>query len=161
MLSLLVASALAADPALTGTWVPDASAEALQSLHAQALDKGLENLPWALRPVARPFLKGTVRSCARLDLSLESTAFRAKCDDRPGLEIDLSGDPVPTTGEDGGACEIRPAQVDSGVKISFHCERGGQHNTYVRDGDGLLVTREVFSPQLAAPITWTVRYKPS
>ena len=50
--------------------------------------------------------------------------------------------------------------TDDAFQVSFHCERGGQHNVYRRTADGLDVTREVFSPQLPTPIRWTVRYRP-
>ena len=159
VLLLLATLSASAQPALTATWVLDEASDVVEARHASALDDAMASLPWAFRPIAKPFLKGTVRSCAQVELSLQDTAFHVKCDDRRPLDLDLSAAVADFIGDDGGACKLKTTQTDDAVQVSFYCERGGQHDWYKRTADGLEITREVFSPQLPTPIRWTVRYR--
>ena len=156
---LLLLSTIALSAEIDGSWVLDETPAEVEARHAEALDKGLASLTWAFRPIAKPFLKGSVRSCTNIDLDVEGTAFRAKCDDRPPLKLDLSEPNADFIGEDGGKCTVKTSSVEDGLQVSFHCERGGQHNWYRKTDSGLEITRELFSPQLPTPIRWTVRYR--
>ena len=89
MLILLAALTSLAQPAVSGSWVIDEADEVVQARHTKALDEAMASLPWAFRPIAKPFLKGTVRSCDALTLDLEATSFHAKCDDRPPIDLNL------------------------------------------------------------------------
>lgn len=158
-LVLLAASALGADPALSGTWVLAEDHAALEQRHADAVEKAIGQLPWAFRPVARPLLLKSVYSCGELDLGVDPTRFRSRCDDKKPFEVDRTTGKASITGEDGKTYQVTLDVGDDKAAVRFSGSQGGQENRYVVDDGALVVTREMFSPQLAQPVSWTVRYK--
>ncbi len=156
MLLLLLSGAHAAPP-ISGGWRLAEASDALQVKHEQAVQTGLSRLPRAMRPLAKPQLAKTVRNCAKVELALEGEHFRARCDDEKPFEHAVGVGQI--TGKDGKPYEVTVTVSDATVTLRFSGEQGGQQTTYAPQPDGsLLLTKEVFSPWLESPFSWTVRY---
>lgn len=162
MLIFLISLASAA-PSLTGSYALAEDPTTLAATHAAAVDRGAQQLPWAMRGFARPKLASTVGNCGKLDLVFDDEALRVVCDNDPGLRVPraTSDTDVTIKGRDGEPVKVRLTATEAMVKLSFFASEGGQHTEYTRHTDGSLqVTKEIFSKWLPDPIRWSVRYAP-
>lgn len=150
--------AFAGEPAITGNWVLDESAESLASKHEEALQAALGQLPWAFRPVARGRLKQPIDNCATVSLSLDAQKFSAHCAGKDPFE-QVRGSAREITGKDGKPYKVDLQVGDTEVVLSFVGEDGGQRTRYRREGDTLLYTKELVSSWFDHPVSWTVRYR--
>lgn len=155
---LWAALAGAAEPSIDGTWVLAESAEALASKHEAALTSAMAQLPWAIRPLAKGRLAKPISNCQVVELALNPAVFEARCDARPAfVRSRAATDPI--TGEDGKPYTVQLQADAASVQLSFLGEDGGQRTRYVRDGDRLLLTKEIVSSWFTDPVRWTVAYK--
>lgn len=157
--TLLLAVASAAEPELTGRYSLAEPPAALVTKHEEAVEQALKQLPWAFRPFARSRLAQAVRNCAVVELRLDPTTFRSRCDD-DGPVTHARGADSALTGDDGKRYTVALTTTAESATISFTGDEGGQRTIYAPQPDGaLLLTKELFSPHLPKPVRWTVRYR--
>lgn len=149
----------ASDPALTGRWVLDEDDAALRARHGAAVQAALDQLPWALRPLARSPLEQIVQSCRALDLELDPDAFRVRCDARPPFDLSPRRARSTIQGERGETVEVRFDTTADGATLAFTGPEGGQQSSYRLQGDRLQVTTRLQGERLPEPVSWTARYR--
>ena len=157
MVLLLLASALAADPAISGSWVLADDASTVQQKQQEALQAAVADMAWAYRPFARPRLEPVVRNCDAIWLDVAPSTFQARCDDNDPFEVGRDG-PQAWTNDEGETFTVEVGAAGEALTLSFAGENGGQRTLYARDGAHLLLTKEITSPYLPTPVRWTVRY---
>lgn len=147
---------------LPGSYLLSEPREQLERTHLAALEAGIEQLPWAIRPFARPRLQGAVRNCRRLVLSLSPSTFESSCDQDKPLRLERGRSSQTVTADDGKPYTVTLALEPEEAAVSFSGEEGGQRFFYTLQPDGnLLLRQEIFSPWLSKPIVWTARYRRS
>ena len=159
MLIALWATVALAEPELTGTWRLAEDPAALAQTHAKAIDDAVASLPWIMRPMARPFLKNSVNNCAALGLTFDAERFALTCDDRPPLDRVRGPAKTEFVGIDGDSYTLELDVTDASAQLTFTGERGGQRSHFRRDGDALVLRKEIFSQHLPQPIVWEVSYE--
>jgi hypothetical protein len=148
-----------AEPALTGRWVIREDAATLSARHAAAVTATLDALPWAMRPLARPLITGTVTNCRTLDVALTSERLSIACDGAPALDHARGGAGSAVPGADGKSYRFSLAVGADALQLGFDGENGGQRVRYAPQSDGTLrVTKEIYSGYLPSAVTWTVTY---
>ena len=157
VLALWVSVALA-EPELSGDWRLAEEPAALAQTHAEAVDRAVASLPWLVRPMARPFLKNSVQNCQRLQLVLDEAHLGLTCDERPPLKCSRGSEVTAVEGVDGSSYAVALEVTASAARLIFTGERGGQKSHFRREGDALLLRKEIFSQHLPDPIVWEVRY---
>jgi len=148
-----------AEPALTGRWVIREDAATLSARHAAAVTATLDALPWAMRPLARPLITGTVNNCRTLDVALTPERLAIGCDGKPALDHVRgdAGGAVP--GADGKSYRFSLTVGADALHIVFDGANGGQRIRYAAQPDGTLrVTKEIYSGYLPSAVAWTVTY---
>lgn len=156
---ILIGAAVAGEPSLTGTWVLDETDEALRARHEAAVQSALDQLPWALRPLARSPLQQIIGNCRELELGVHTETFRLRCDAHPELRVDPRRSPQPVEGQNGERIEMRIEAAPHAATLAFQGPEGGQRTAYHLDGDRLVVTTRLQGERLPEPVTWTVRYR--
>ncbi|MFT4624468.1 MAG: hypothetical protein ACI8PZ_003127 [Myxococcota bacterium] len=161
MLALVWATFALAGPALSGNFQLAEDPASLQATHAAAVDAAVASMAWLMRPIARPFLKNSVKNCARMQLDLTGEVFRLQCDAQPPLVRPIGPARTELVGDDGETYGVGLEVTDAWVQLTFTGERGGQKSRFEPQADGsVLLRKEIFSGHLPEPIVWTVRYRP-
>lgn len=159
-LLLLLAPARAGDPALSGRWTLADDPAAVQQAQAGALQRALDGLPFAFRPFARGRLQGAVVNCATVDLALDAERFSASCTGERAVTRPRTPPVGEWAGDDGQTYEVRLTVDERAAALKFTGPEGGQSIEYRLEPDGsLVVTKEIFSRYLSAPVPWSVRYR--
>ena len=161
MLTLLFLPLVAAaEPTVSGRYVLAETSEDLERIHDEAVQEAIAQLPWAFRAVARSRVRSAIRSCAEMDLDLSTETFQVRCDDQPSYVHDRSRATATITTDEGAEVDVRFEVGEDALNLRFATSQGGQETRYVPEGEGLVVTRQLFSSHLEAPVAWTVRYRP-
>lgn len=157
MITLLVAlqpSLAAPAPRYEATQAPPE----VQSILDAAVERSVQGVPWAFRGMARPRLKPLATAC-------EAYLFQSGAD---WLSVQCVGKSVVrrTVGRsepwvDAKGKELQSTLTRSGEKytLDFRGDDGGKRFTYdFSEAGRLSVTQEVYSPNLAVPMVWTLEY---
>ena len=161
MLIAFMTMSMAADPAVSGTWVLDQPEAEVAAVHEQTVQTTLDSLPWAIRGFARRPLTKTVDNCPHLTIDLQSSELVLHCKGKDPATIERPSQGRVTTGEDGNPVTIDLETAASWLSVRFATEDGGVTTRYATSGEHLVVTKSLFSPRLDAPVEWVVRYRRS
>jgi hypothetical protein len=159
MFVFMVGLALATDPAVTGTYRIDHSAEEMSAVHAEAVQSALNDLPWALREFARRPIRRVIYNCGSLGIQLGPDELTLGCDDKPDKVMQRSEDGRTTLDGYGERVEVQLATTALGMSVQFERSEGTVTTQYIVDGEQLRVRKSLTSYRLKSPVTWEVRYR--
>jgi hypothetical protein len=155
---MLWTAVAAAEPDLSGTWVLAEEPTTLARTHAVAVDDAVASLGWVMRPLARPLLRNSVNNCDQLTIALSPDQFTLACDDRPPLNRARGAESTTQIGLDGDTYALTLDVTETTLQLTFDGERGGQKSHFRREGDHLILQKQIFSTHLPEPIRWEVKY---
>jgi hypothetical protein len=158
MIALLMTLVLGAEPAVSGTFQIEQTPTQLDAVHGAAVQKTLDNLPWALRGLARGPVSKTVDSCTQLAIDLDASQLTLQCDDKADVIVERPSDNRQTVSPDGESVTVNLTTSDSELGLSMASARGGVATRYVVEGDRLRVIKSLFSDRLPTPTVWEVAY---
>ncbi len=161
-----LAGAAAPEPGLlaqaSGSFVLAQSAATYEPTLDAAVEKGMESLPFFVKPLARLRLKPAVYEtvCPELSIGLSAELFDLSCGgEQAPFSRRLDGSDGPIIDE-GDAYQVSIQHGPDWVSIRFSGDKGGQANRYVFQPDGGMVLHAtIFSPYLPDDLNWTLRYR--
>ncbi len=167
-LALLVGVATAASPepgllaVATGHFVLAEQPAVYEPRLDAAVEKGMESLPFIIKPLARLRLKPAVYEtvCPELSLALSGELLDLSCGgEQAPFSRRLDGSDGPIY-DDGDPYQVTIAHGPSWVSIRFAGDAGGQANRYVFQPDGSMVLHAtIFSKYLPDDLNWTLSYR--
>lgn len=160
LLLLLLAPALAGDPPVSGRWTIAETPAAVEATQAAALQRALDHLPFAFRPFARGRLETAVVNCHTVNVNLDASSFAAHCEGERSVTRPRAEPEGEWVDGDGQHYRVELSVDERAAALKFTGDEGGQRIEYRVDPDGsLVVTKEIFSRFLSAPVPWSVRYR--
>lgn len=148
-----------AQPQLAGEWKLAEPADALSAKHAEAVEAGVSQLTWLIRPIGRSKLQSAVVNCARMSFALSDAAFEVGCDGHPRTVVPRAPGKHPWTNDKGETMQLELAVHADRVELVFHAEAGGQRSVYAVGDDGrLVVTKTLLSSHFTSPVSWSAGY---
>ncbi len=161
--SMAAAPSFAAPPLtaqLTGQWVIADSPEDLRAAVDEAIEVAVDPMPRAFRLFARPALRKHATTCDEVFLELDGDTITRQCDAKAPLTRRLDNSEGAIVGKDGKPCDVEVALDRQSVELLFENQQGGQRDHYrAEGGDVLVVTHELYAPQMPEGLLWTVRYR--
>ncbi len=161
--SMAAAPSFAAPPLtaqLTGQWVIADTPDELIANLEEAIETAVASMPRAFRLFARPALRKHATTCDEVYLEMDGHTVTRQCDAKAPLTRRLDNSEGAIVGKDGKPCDVDVAVDRSSVQLSFQNTEGGQRDHYrAEGGDVLVVTHELYAPQLPEDLVWTVRYR--
>ncbi|MFT6146095.1 MAG: hypothetical protein ACJAZO_003473 [Myxococcota bacterium] len=159
MFAFLASLALAADPAVTGSYQLDHSAEELSAVHEQAVQSTLDSLPWVLREFAKRPIRRVIYNCGSLGIALSDDALTLSCDDKQDKIMNRSTDGRATLEGYGEPVNVQLSTTATRLSVQFERSEGTVTTQYILDGDQLRVRKSLTSQRLPGPVVWEVRYR--
>lgn len=156
-----VGVALAQDLSATasGAWAMAAPRAEVDAALTRSVDEAVANVSLLFRPFARPNLAPQAYACDGYTITLVGDQFTVQCDQRPSFSWRV-GQTGPYTRNNGEVVQVSMTRDGRSLALDFKAEHGGKRFVYAfPEGGGLVVTQEVYSPYLSAPMRWTVAYK--
>jgi hypothetical protein len=144
-------------PLWVGTFVnEEQSDQGIQS----GIETAVKKMNFITRSVARGRLKKTNPAYRRITISRTDETISVALDDRKPIEMPADGSPVKWTREDGEVFDVT-AQAEEGRLVqTFMAEDGERVNTFsANDADQMTMEVQVRSPQLTAPLIYTLLYR--
>lgn len=160
-LALLAASAsplLAQDRSLAGTYTyVEAESDAIRP----AIDQAVAKMNFITRPIARGRLSKTNQPYHTLTIRSSGSEVTIVRDDLPAIVAPADGNPIKWRREDGEVLDLTTRWADGALEQTFIAEDGQRKNVFALapDGNTLEMRVTVTSPRLAAPLTYTLRYR--
>lgn len=145
----------------TGTFrfAGDAREEASRRV---AIDKAIDSLFFAIRPIARSRLSNGTKVSATYAFAFEPGKIRVRA---PGTPDVVSADNGSWTEyvHDGDKSKVSQRLVGSRLTQVFQADEGGRTNEFTLSPDGATLTLKVIisSPKLSVPMTYVLTYKRS
>lgn len=158
MLALLLPVALAGAP-LEGSWRLVSDPVAVRAVQKEETARALAGVPTILHPLAERALEPAYKICTTYRIAV-SSEFSVQCDGAPPLQ----GPPDGVNRERQVDGEIRSVSVrrdGDDVVLIIHNEEGSRATRYMVTPAGLRVSVTVASMRLAAPINWSLDYRPT
>lgn len=159
MFALTMAMALAADPAVTGTYTIEQTEAELSAIHSTAVQTVLDGLPWVFQGFARSPVSKAIHNCSALGIQLESEQLTLTCEGNSGRIVTRPANGHTMLNEDGEEMNVRLMASDRELSVQFSQPDGGITTRYIVDGDHLRVHKTLYSGRLETPVTWEVRYR--
>lgn len=152
-------TATAASQALSGRYhyVGDAGEQAAR---AEAIDRGIESLFFAIRPIARSRARDATAIAKTCAISVEGSLIRVRTFDRPDYVAPGDGTKARYVYAGDESTLIHRFQGSTLVE-HFDQEGEGRINEYSlsEDGQTLKVKVTLYSPQLTRPIVYGLTYR--
>jgi hypothetical protein len=127
-----------------------------------AVERGMEALPFFIKPLARLRLRPSVYEtvCPSLSLSLTEALLDVSCGgEQAPFSRRLDGSDGPIL-DDGDAYQVVIQHGPRWVSLRFAGDKGGQENRYQFEADGSMVlSATIFSPYLPDDLVWSLRYR--
>ncbi len=127
-----------------------------------AVEKGMESLPFIVKPLARLRLRPAVYNtvCGEVSLALDVETFQLSCGgEQAPFTRRLDGSDPPLI-DDGDPYQVEVRVEADRVGLRFSGDKGGQANTYVFQTDGSMVLHAtIFSKYLPDDLSWTLHYR--
>jgi len=166
LMLVVVAMAAPPEPALqplaTGSFVLVEGPAAYEPRLDQAVEQGMDSLPFVIKPLARLRLKPAVYEtvCPELSLALSTEILDVSCGGAQApfsRRLDGSDGPIM---DDGDPYQVRIEHGPDWVSLRISGDKGGQTNRYVFQPDGSMVLHAtIFSSYLPDDLNWTLRYR--
>jgi hypothetical protein len=146
----------AADGPLEGTFVAKGSA---QGTIDAAIDKGVAEMNFVKRPIARRRLKSTNLPYGRVVIQRSPQTISVTFDANTPIVMPLDGTPIKWTRADGEVFDVHAQSRDDRLVQTFKSEDGQRVNEFSLAGnDGLQLSVTISSPQLPTPVTYTLEF---
>lgn len=131
-----------------------------QIARAEAIDRGIESLFFAIRPIARSRASSATAIAPTCEIVLESRIVRVRTPDRPDYVSPADGSQVRYVYK-GDESTLTHRWRGSTLVEHFDQEGEGRINEYTlaEDGRTLKVRVTLYSPQLTRPIVYTLSYR--
>ena len=143
---------------VSGRWLPTQERTEVERMLADAVERSAASVSFVFRPLARPQLEPQATACPGYTMTLTGDRFRVQCDGKSAFEWGV-GQKGSWTRDDGEALTVSLQRQGRSFVLDFAGERGGKKFTYAfPESGGLVVTQEVYSPQLGVPMVWTLSY---
>lgn len=160
-LALAVAAAAPAsaqNPALSGSF---AYVQAESDPIRPAIEKAVADMNFITRPIARGRLVRTNEPYQRITIQQAGSQVTITTDDRTPIVAQSDGHPMKWTREDGEVMDLTTGWADGTLEQTFIAEDGQRKNVFELspDGNTMAMHVTVTSPRLAAPLTYTLRYR--
>lgn len=157
-LTAAAAPAAAQNPGISGAW---AYVEAESDAIRPAIEQAVAKMNFITRPIARGRLTRTNEPYQRLTIQQANGQVTIITDDRSPIVAPADGNPIKWTREDGEVLDLTTRWVDGTLEQTFIAEDGQRKNVFALSPDGrtLEMRVTVSSPRLAAPLTYTLRYR--
>lgn len=154
----LPAVAAAQNPALPGSYTLDA--EASDPIRP-AIEQAIARMNFITRPVARGRLTRTNEPYRVVTIQQSGEEISIITDDRAPIVVQPDGNPMQWQREDGEVLDLTTRWDGPRLEQTFAAEDGERRNVYsiAPDGNTLELHVTVTSPRLAAPLTYTLRYR--
>ncbi len=159
MFVLMASLAFAVDPAVSGSYQLDHSAEELSDVHAVAVQSAINGLPWALREFARRPVRRVIYNCGRLGIALSDDELTLGCDEKQDKVMRRTTDGHATLDGYGEPVDVQMSTTPSSLSVQFERSEGAVTTQYILDGDQLRVRKSLNSHRLPEPVVWEVRYR--
>ena len=160
-LTLLAAAGVAAatqNAALTGRYTyVEAESDAIKP----AIEQAVAKMNFITRPIARGRLTRTNEPYRSLSIQQSAGQVTIVRDAMAPIVAPADGNPIKWTREDGEVLDLTTRWVDETLEQTFIAEDGQRKNVFALSPDGgtLEMQVTVTSPRLAAPLTYTLRYR--
>jgi hypothetical protein len=158
LLAASAAPALSQSPSLAGTY---AYVEADSDPIKPAIEQAVAKMNFITRPIARGRLTRTNEAYRTLTISHTGPEVTIVRDAMAPIVAPADGNPIKWTREDGEVLDLTTRWVDGSLEQTFIAEDGQRKNVFALspDGNRLEMRVTVTSPRLAAPLTYTLRYR--
>jgi len=158
MFLLLTALAGAAAPA-AATYQLRQDSVASQRILDAAVEEGVNQVSWALRPLARPRLAEVATACPEYRVSIQGDQYSVQCRGKDPFSWTI-GKTGPWTSRAGKTLTVALTRSGDVFRLSFTETDGGKSWVYDFSGeDTLRVTQSVTSAHLGKPMTWSLDYR--
>jgi hypothetical protein len=126
----------------------------------KAIERGTEEMSFAIRPLARSLTAKTNPCYQRIAILRDDGSVSLHLDSRPPIRVPLNGQSVRWIREDGGIYHIT-ADWGSSLVMHFHGNDGDRTNTFAPGADGRTLTLhvELSSSRLPGPIEYSLVYR--
>lgn len=136
----------------------NASSEAID----KAIEAGIAKMNFIARPIARSRLKKTNPLYQRIAIAHEGAQISIRYDDAKPVVAPADGTTVKWTRDDGEVFDVSVRSTDAQLQQTFKAEDGQRVNEFSLAPDGILTLKVTLtSPQLPAPVTYTLQYRKS
>lgn len=143
-----------------GTFVLVESKSNINRALEMAVQRTVDSLSWAFRPLAKTKLKSAVSACPSYTMALSQNLFSVQCEGQSAFVRNLVGPNEEYRDEDGNLYNIDLKLGEQKIELKFSGKLGGQSSKYLFDEKGILVvTNTIFSEHLPEPLVWTLHYQ--
>ena len=157
-LSMLGCGAVIAQP-VQGTFE---SANAGRDEIDKAIEAGIAKMNFIARPIARSRLKKTNPLYERIFIAHDGAQISVRYDQGKPVVMPADGTAVKWTRDDGEVFDVSAKSGDAQLQQTFKAEDGQRVNEFSLAPDGVLTLKVTLtSPQLPAPVTYTLLYRRS
>ncbi len=154
---LLCTGAVAQDPELHGTFV---SAGTPRAVIEQAIHSATAKMNFLVRAVAKSRLKSTNPLYQRIEIANDGTQITVRYDKSKPVVMPADGSTVKWTRDDGEQFDVSARAQGAQLQQTFKAEDGQRLNEFTLTPDGsLTLAVTITSPQLSAPLQYTLAYK--
>jgi hypothetical protein len=158
-LSMLGSSAVLAQETLQGTFI---SANTGSEPIDQAIEAGVAKMNFIKRPIARSRLKKTNPLYQRIEIRQDGARISVRYDEGKPIVMPLDGSAVQWTRDDGEIFDVSARAGATQLQQTFKADDGQRVNEFSLAPDGALTLQVTLtSPQLPAPVTYTLSYRRS
>ncbi len=157
VLAFACADAIAQEPALQGTFV---SAGTPKEAIDKAIDSATAKMNFLVRAVAKSRLKSTNPLYQRIEIGNDGTRITVRYDKGKPIVMPADGSTVKWTRDDGEQFDVSAHAQGAQLQQTFKAEDGQRVNEFSLAPDGALTLAvTITSPQLSAPLTYTLVYR--
>jgi hypothetical protein len=130
----------------------------VQGILDRAVEQGVAQVSWALRPLARPRLASVATACPRYHVRVQGVVFSVQCEGKKTFEWTV-GKTGPWTDGHGTTHQVSLTRTGDILRLTFQGDEGGKSWAYDFSTEGALrVTQTVSSAHLAQPMSWVLDY---
>lgn len=158
LLAAAATPAVSQNPALAGSYTyVEAESDAIKP----AIEQAVAKMNFITRPIARGRLTRTNEPYRSLTIQQSGSQVTIVRDDTAPIVAPTDGNPIKWTREDGEVLDLTTRWADDTLEQTFIAEDGQRKNVFALSPDGgtLEMHVTVTSPRLAAPLTYTLRYR--
>jgi hypothetical protein len=156
-LSFACAAAGAQEPALQGTFV---SAGTSKEVIDKAIESATAKMNFLVRAVAKSRLKSTNPLYQRIEITNDGAQITVRYDKGKPVAMPADGGAVKWTRDDGEQFDVSAHAQGAQLQQTFKAEDGQRVNEFSLAPDGTLTLAvTITSPQLSAPLNYTLAYR--
>jgi hypothetical protein len=156
LLLALVCAASAQDLGATGRFVPNQDRATIDAELSAAVQRSAASVPVIYRVIARSRLAEVAQACAGYTTALDGDVFTVQCDGRPPFTWTIGTSGRWSDGRE--TFEVTSKREQSTIRLDLRGQQGGKRYAYTFADGGLEVAHEIYSPQLAESMRWTLTY---